>query len=184
MSESLPRGLFVLPRSSGMSSQQIYSLIKICEDLHRRIVIITDMVIERDVGASDLVVVDHVRPTGELFDYTFSSGDDGSEADALSFLSDLVHGRTWKCWMPRRNREIQFSEASDISKRIISMGFDCACIPNVPVKIGPLRDMFMSSGGPITSIMIPNSGEGFWREVFRSSGYYGASARAFMERGM
>ena len=184
MSESLPRGLFVLPKSSGMSPQQIYSLIKICEDLHRRAMIITDMVIERDVGASDLVIVDHVRPIGEVFDYTFSSGDEGSESDALSFLADIVHVRTWKCWMPRRGGEVQFSDASDISKRIISVGFDCACIPNVSVKIGPLRDMFISANGPVTSIMIPNSVEGFWREVFRSSGYYGASARTFMERGM
>ena len=47
-----------------------------------------------------------------------------------------------------------------------------------------MRDMFFSKSGPMTSIMVPNSGEGFWREVFRTSGYYGAAARSFVERAM
>lgn len=182
MMGSLPRGLFSIRRSSGFSTVQIYSLIKICEDLYRNIVILTDIPVEREAGASPIVSLNPDLSKGELFDYTFSCGMDGEEEDALSSLSDFIYGKTWKCWMPNRDGEIPFQDALVKAERIMGIGFDCACIPSVAVKLGPLRDMFISKNGPITSVMIPNRGEGFWREIFRSSGFYGASAGAFVER--
>ena len=50
------------------------------------------------------------------------------------------------------------------------------CIPNVSVKLGPDRDIIFDRTGPVSSVMTPNSGDGFWREVFRSSGFYGLKA--------
>jgi len=181
MTGSLPRGLFSIPRTSGISISRVYSLIKICEDLHRVIVIVTDMPIERDIGASEIVLVNPPLSDGDMFDYAFSSGEPGGETEALDMLSPLIHGRTWKCWMPRREGETPASEALVRAREIIATGFECACIPGVAVQIGPLRDMFINEDGPITSVMAPNSGEGFWREVFRSSGYYGASAMTIIQ---
>ena len=184
MNDALPRGLFEIPKTSGFSTTQAYSLIKICEDLHRKIVVMTDLKVERDVGAPEMVVLNPHLTEEDMFDYFFSVGPDGTEENAIETFASHFHNRTWKCWMPKREGEIPFSEAEVRAAHILSMGFDCACVPSVSVKIGPLRDMFFSKSGPMTSIMVPNSGEGFWREVFRTSGYYGAAARSFVERVM
>jgi len=182
MINSLPRGLFSIPKNSGFSTSQVYSLIKICEDLHRQIVVLTDLPIDRDSDANEVVMLNPELSEGDLFEYTFSTGEPGHESSAIDGISMFTNDLTWKCWMPKRDGVTPVSDAISIARDIISSGFECACIPSVEVKIGPLRDMFINSDGPITSIMIPNSGEGFWREVFRSSGYYGAKARAIVQR--
>ena len=64
--------------------------------------------------------------------------------------------------------------ATDIMKKF---SFDAVCYPNIEVGIGPRRDIIYTKEGLLSSVMSPNSGEGFWREVFRASGFYGANAQ-------
>ena len=78
---------------------------------------------------------------------------------------------------PRPNSPLDWETAKVEASTILSnRPFDAVCEPNVALDAGPNRDILFSRSGVISSVMCPNSGDGFWREVFRASGMFGVTA--------
>lgn len=167
----LPRGIFWLRAASGISEAHILSLMRMADSLYREILILTDLPLLYE-GASGKVSMngDIVAP----YHYCFLS-DARSEIRAVhDRFSSLVTQRGWRCWMPPRPEgptdfEVAKREAFEI---LNEFSFDAVCHPNVMVNAGPNRDVIFTKSGIISSVMCPNSGDGFWREVFRSSGQF------------
>lgn len=171
----LPRGLFWLKAAGGMSEPRVNSLVKACEDLCRTVLIVTDLPVTHD--STDVVRLNEV-PDG-VFDYCFLCDADSEMEAVHDRFVPMVRDLGWRCWMGSAGAEpTPWDEAEASAKRILSTHrFDAVCVQHIVVNLGPNRDAIFCRSGVLSSVMSPNSGDGFWREVFRSSGFYGTKAR-------
>ena len=176
----LPRGLFWLRAASGISEPHVISLMRMADSLYREILILTDLPISYD-GDSGKVTI-NADPVGP-YDYSFITDARPEMRRLHDRFLPMLSTHSWMCWMPPRpNVPTPWSDARHEANTVLSgYSFSAVCHPNVVVDIGPNRDVIFAKTGVISSVMCPNSGDGFWREIFRSSGAYGAKARVMRE---
>ena len=157
-----------------MPETYLLSLMRMADALYREVLILTDLPMANVMDSGKVTV------NGDLegaYHYIFAA-DARSEVRVVhDRFAPMVRG--WKCWMPPRPNEpseweFARGEASEI---LGSYTFDAVCEPNVAVNMGPNRDVIFSKSGVVSSVMAPNSGDGFWREVFRASNVFGSTGR-------
>jgi len=171
----LPRGLFWVKSAGGMPESMVNSLVKSCQDLYRNVLIVTDHRVDHE--PTEVVSIND-DPDG-AFDYCFLS-DAESEMDPLhERIVPMVKDVGWRCWMvPRHAESPSWDDAVHEARRILlGHRFDAVCQQDVTVNLGPNRDVILSRAGVVSSVMCPNSGDAFWREVFRACGFYGVRAK-------
>jgi hypothetical protein len=171
----LPRGIFWIMAASGTPETYVLSLMRMADALYREVLIITDL--PASIQPESGKVVLNGEPEGE-YHYMFATDSRAAIGKVQDELFPLMSPRGWKCWMPpRTNDPISWDDAKRDSNSIISQyPFDAVCEPNVAVNVGPNRDVIFSKSGVMSSVMSPHSGDGFWREIFRSSGCFGGKA--------
>lgn len=173
----LPKGFFWLMSGGRIGEPHIYSLLNMCEALYRNVLVITDLRIAFE-SSSGRVKVNEERE-GD-YDYCFSTDSDEAFSAVYEDIFPSVARLGWRCWMPPyTDAPIPWDDGSNKASLMFRNNdlLDAICIPNIAVKIGPDRDVIFDSSGPISSVMRPNSGDGFWREIFRASGFYGLKSR-------
>ena len=176
----LPRGLFWIRASSGISEMHIVSLMRMADALYREVLILTDMPVAYE-GNSGKVTING-DPSGS-YHYCFLTDARSEIRSVHERFSRMIAPRGWKCWAPPRpNDPTPVRDAQIEADNILrNYTFDAVCQPNVMVETGPNRDVIYGRSGIISSVMCPNSGEGFWREIFRSCGQF--ELRANIQRG-
>ena len=161
-----------------MSSDHVFSLVRMAENLYRNILLLTDFPIASQITNSENVKVntDFAEIEDKSYDYLFAT-DGGDPQVVLEKIRHKMKDGGWTCWMPPRpNIYYDWRSAQNKSNILLSNGgnsFDAICVPNVQVEIGPIRDVIFSNSGVVSSVMVPNSGDGFWREIFSASGKFG-----------
>ena len=171
----LPKGVFWIRAAGGMPESYILSLVRIAESLYREIVILTDIPVTTQGDGNKVTINGDLSGT---YHYLFATDGRNAIGSVTDRLFPYIASRGWKCWTPpRSNVASGWDDARSEATTVLSTyHFDAVCIPNVAVDVGPDRDVIFSKSGVVSSVMCPNSGDGYWREIFRASNMFGAKA--------